>query len=89
MTRLPQVLTSVSVGRPGAGSEAVAAIAADIAAVEARLGPQGRVLVRPSGTEPLVRVMVEAVDPSAAQAGADRLVAALQALTPSAPSAPG
>jgi phosphoglucosamine mutase len=89
MTRLPQVLTSVSVGRIGAGSDAVAAIADDVAAVEARLGTQGRVLVRPSGTEPLVRVMVEAVDPAAAQAGADQLVAALEAQARSAPAHPG
>jgi phosphoglucosamine mutase len=86
MTRLPQVLTSVAVSRVGAGSEAVAAIAGRIVEVEARLGAQGRVLVRPSGTEPLVRVMVEAVDPVAAQAGADQLVAALQAVEPSPPS---
>ena len=78
MTRLPQVLTSVAVARTGEGDTAVAAIADQIASVEADLGRQGRVLVRPSGTEPLVRVMVEAVDVSAAQAGADRLVAALE-----------
>jgi phosphoglucosamine mutase len=84
MTRLPQVLTSVAVARTGEGDAAVAAIADQIASVEADLGRQGRVLVRPSGTEPLVRVMVEAVDVSAAQAGADRLVAALESVAGSA-----
>ena len=37
-------------------------IAAAVAGAEKRLGDSGRVLLRPSGTEPLVRVMVEAVD---------------------------
>ena len=81
MTRLPQVLTSVAVTRVGDGDSAVAAIADQIAAVEAELGDRGRVLVRPSGTEALVRVMVEAVDPEAARSGADRLVAALESVT--------
>ncbi|MEZ5219486.1 MAG: hypothetical protein R2715_23555 [Ilumatobacteraceae bacterium] len=42
-------------------------MAADIAAAEALLGDEGRVLVCPSGREPLVRVMVEALDPELAQ----------------------
>ena len=43
------------------------------------LGERGRVLVRPSGTEPLVRVMVEAADERIAEAAADRLVQAVVA----------
>jgi len=42
--------------------------------VDDELGDDGRVLVRPSGTEPLVRVMVEATDPEVASSAADRLV---------------
>jgi len=48
-------------------------LADDIATVEADLGGTGRVLVRASGTEPLIRVMVEAPTAEAAQAAADQL----------------
>ena len=59
MTKLPQVLTNV----PVADRDALASAAAVWEAVEAEsaeLEGGGRVLVRPSGTEPVVRVMVEA-----------------------------
>jgi phosphoglucosamine mutase len=54
------------------------AVWAEVARVEASLGDDGRVLLRPSGTEPLVRVMVEAADASAAEAGANRLAEAVR-----------
>jgi phosphoglucosamine mutase len=76
MTRLPQVLRSVEVTERDPGL--VPAIDDDIRAVTEELGPRGRVLVRPSGTEPVVRVMVEAPDEAQAVAAADRLVAALE-----------
>ena len=47
-------------------------------AVEAELGDSGRVLIRASGTEPLVRVMVEAKDPAVAQSSAERIAATLR-----------
>jgi phosphoglucosamine mutase len=75
MTRLPQVLVNVTV--PRRRPDVVEAVAGEIGAVEAGLGERGRVLVRPSGTEPVVRVMVEAPTAEAAAAGARRLAAAV------------
>jgi phosphoglucosamine mutase len=78
MTRYPQVLVNV----PGVDKAKVAAspdVAAAVAAAEQELGTSGRVLVRPSGTEPAVRVMVEAVDSDQAHQVADRLAAAVHA----------
>lgn len=77
MQRLPQVLLNVAAPRP---AEAVAApaVQAEVAAVELELGTRGRVLLRASGTEPLVRVMVEAADQAAAHAAAERLCAVVE-----------
>ena len=58
MRRLPQVLVNVRLTQRRAGL--LDDIAGDVAAAERRLNGEGRVLIRPSGTEPLVRVMVEA-----------------------------
>lgn len=70
MTRYPQVLTNVRVS--GRAAAVVTAMADDIDRVERQLGEEGRVLVRASGTEPMVRVMVEARDhDTAAQAASD------------------
>jgi len=76
MTRLPQVLVNVPVPEPMA--DAATRLAGEIAAVEEQLGQRGRVLVRPSGTEPLVRVMVEAPTEGAAGDAAERLAAAVR-----------
>jgi phosphoglucosamine mutase len=68
----PQVLINVRVADAGAVVGARALLDA-VAAEEAALDGSGRVLVRASGTEPLVRVMVEASDAAVAQATAERL----------------
>jgi phosphoglucosamine mutase len=72
MTSLPQVLVNVRVAQRMA--DIAEQLADDIATVETDLGGTGRVLVRASGTEPLIRVMVEAPTVEQAQAAADRLV---------------
>jgi phosphoglucosamine mutase len=79
MTRLPQVLRSVRVARRDPA--VVDRLAPDIAAAEKRLGATGRVLVRPSGTEPVVRVMAEAPTAAEAEAAVDDLIRAVEALT--------
>jgi phosphoglucosamine mutase len=76
MTRLPQVLRNVRVDR--AASDVAAALSAQVAEVEAELGERGRVLIRASGTEPLVRVMVEAPTAAQAEAAAERLCEAVE-----------
>jgi len=76
VTKYPQVLRNVRVG-DRSGLDAAAEFWAEVRAVEADLGGDGRVLVRPSGTEPVVRVMVEASDESTAEAAVTRLTTAL------------
>ncbi|HEX6472562.1 MAG TPA: phosphoglucosamine mutase [Streptosporangiaceae bacterium] len=72
MTRLPQVLINVrGVDKTKAGASPE--LAAAVEAAEAELGETGRVLIRPSGTEPMVRVMVEAAREEQATAVAERL----------------
>jgi phosphoglucosamine mutase len=84
MERLPQVLENVRVEAHVADLEA--RLAPTIAAIEAALGERGRVLVRPSGTEPVIRVMVEAGSRRAAKEAAAALVAEVGRLARSAPS---
>ncbi len=76
MDRVPQVLQNVRL--PGPVDDPVAAIAPSVAEVEAGLADDGRVLVRASGTEPLLRIMVEHVDADTASAACAGLVAAAE-----------
>jgi phosphoglucosamine mutase len=86
MRRLPQVLVNVPAPDPGSVVENEA-VQAEVAAVRLELGQQGRVLLRPSGTEPLVRVMVEAADEVVAHTVVDRLCVVVERAA-SVPSAP-
>ncbi len=72
MHRLPQVLINVR-GVDKSRAKTSAELTAAIEAAESELGDTGRVLIRPSGTEPMVRVMVEAAAEDQAHAVATRL----------------
>src|SRR5215472_11558862 len=79
MTRYPQVLINVP-GVDKARVTSAPALTDAVIAAEAELGDTGRVLVRPSGTEPAVRVMVEAEDAGQAERLARRLADAIKEL---------
>jgi phosphoglucosamine mutase len=81
VTLFPQTLINVRL-QAGQDWKTNTFLAEETRAVEAELGEAGRVLIRASGTEPLLRVMVEARDAKQAQACAERLVAAVQAQVP-------
>ena len=77
VTVLPQELINVRVGDKHAVAQSQSVKEAVVAA-EAELGETGRVLLRPSGTEQLVRVMVEAATADQALAVAGRLADVVQ-----------
>jgi phosphoglucosamine mutase len=77
MSKLPQRLVNVRVRDRGA-LELAQEVNAAVRAAERELSGRGRVLVRPSGTEPLVRVMVEAPSDAEAEAVCGRLVALVE-----------
>ena len=77
MTRFPQTLVNVHVKDQHA-VDGNAAVAAAVEAAEAELGDSGRVLLRPSGTEPVVRVMVEAASAEEADRHAHAIAAVVE-----------
>lgn len=79
MTSLPQVLVNVRLSERDPG--VIDVLADDIAATEARLGSDGRVLVRASGTEPLIRIMIEAPTEGEATREAEGLADAVRRIT--------
>ena len=78
VTLFPQVLINVRL-KPGQDWKSAPKLAETQAAVQRELGNDGRLLIRPSGTEPLVRVMVEARDADQARRCAERLADTLRA----------
>ena len=78
MTRLPQVLVNVRLAHT-VDLDDTPSVQETVSKIEAELGDRGRVMVRASGTEPVVRVMVEAPTQAEAAAAADRVRAALEA----------
>jgi phosphoglucosamine mutase len=79
MQKCPQVLINVPV--KGAAAELLTqrGVRDAVTAVEKQLGGDGRVLLRPSGTEPLVRVMVEGADESTVRRCAEQIAASVRA----------
>ena len=77
MDKYPQTLINVRLDRPGDPTR-LAAVQAAVRDVENDLGESGRVLLRPSGTEPVVRVMVEGADADRIEALARQLAAAVE-----------
>ncbi len=76
VTLFPQTLLNVHL-KPGQDWASNALLKSETAAIEAELGQTGRVLIRASGTEPLLRLMVEARDADQALRAAERLVTAV------------
>ncbi len=73
---VPQLLKNVRVSDANAALNAAAVVAA-IAAAERKLGKGGRILVRKSGTEPLIRVMAEGDDSALVQSVVDQIIEAI------------
>jgi len=78
VTLFPQTLINVRL-HPGQDWKSSPGLASETRAVEAELADAGRVLIRASGTEPLLRIMVEAREEAMARSSAERLVRAVQA----------
>jgi phosphoglucosamine mutase len=81
VVKLPQVLLNVPVADRAAAA-AAKKVAAAVHAAEARLGEEGRVLLRPSGTEQLVRVMVEAPSEATAREVAEGIAELVRVASP-------
>jgi phosphoglucosamine mutase len=78
MVRFPQLLVNVRVARP-VDLTGAPALWDCVRSIEAELGDEGRVLVRASGTEPLVRIMAEAPSHDAAERAVERLRVVVEA----------
>jgi phosphoglucosamine mutase len=76
MPRFPQTLINVRTSRPF--DERAGGIAATVEAVQGKFGQRGRIVLRPSGTEPVVRVMVEGEDADEVAAAAEQIAEAVR-----------
>ncbi len=85
MTKLPQSIVSVATGDPDSVS-GCGAVAQALGDIRAQLDGRGRVLIRPSGTEPVVRVMVEGDDPDLVAGHANALADVVRASESGAPA---
>ena len=85
MTKLPQSIVSVATGDPDSVS-GCGAVAEALGDIRAQLDGRGRVLIRPSGTEPVVRVMVEGDDPDLVAGHANALADVVRASESGAPA---
>jgi len=79
LSKLPQIMVNVEVPNPVEVAQC-AAMTQAVTAQEASLGERGRILVRPSGTEPLLRVMVEGEAPTEVNNIAQELAATARQL---------
>ncbi|MEJ2514477.1 MAG: phosphoglucosamine mutase [Gammaproteobacteria bacterium] len=79
MDKLPQVMINVRTSRK-LDPEAEPDLREAVEAGQAELGDEGRIVLRASGTEPVIRVMVEATAPERARTTAERLAAAVEAV---------
>ena len=78
MSKCPQKLINVRYQNTGESPLEAPELQAAVAAAEARLGDSGRVLLRLSGTEPLIRVMVEGQNPEQVTSEAEALAGQVQ-----------
>lgn len=81
MAKLPQVMINVKVARRF-DPMSVPSVQASVRGVEGRLGKHGRVVLRASGTEPVIRVMIEAEEEPLARETANEIAAAVRDATP-------
>ncbi len=87
MTKYPQCMVNVRARQNGGPTVVPPGIEEAVRAVEVRLNGRGRVLLRPSGTEPLIRVMVEGVDADQVERLAQELAGAVEAALAARPAA--
>lgn len=82
--RYPQILRNVHIDKAAVPWESIPGLSALVQEAERSLGREGRVFIRPSGTEPLLRIMIEGRDRKEIELWADRLTAVVHSALESA-----